>query len=91
MNSGSQLFRCPEPVFVRRPFRTASRPPQFMSQCRYVVMSESRDAMSHCCRVRMLMGFLGVFQGLPGMFLARQVFLLSVLLRHSMRVRRAVV
>lgn len=55
-------------------------------------MSECGDAMSNCgSRLSMLMSILRVLQGLPRMFVSRQVILLFLLLGDTMSVRRVVV
>jgi hypothetical protein len=56
-----------------------------------VVMPECGDAMSNRCRLRMLMRFLRVLQGLPRMLLPRKVILLPRLLGNPMGMRRLIV
>ena len=54
-------------------------------------MPECGDAMSNRCRLRMLMRFLRVLQGLPRMLLPRKVILLPCLLGNPMGMRRLIV
>jgi hypothetical protein len=54
-------------------------------------MSECGDAMRCRSRLSMLMGVLGVLQGLPRMLVWRQVVLVIVLLGNAMGVRGVVV
>jgi hypothetical protein len=78
----TQLLRGMSPVFVRRPFRTASQFPELMSQRRDLAVAKHRKAMfiqpvlpSFAC---VLIGQTGTFQSLPGEFLAGFVILLLV-------------
>jgi hypothetical protein len=54
-------------------------------------MSECRDAMRGRSRLSMLIGLLGVLQGLPRKLVWRQVILVTVLFGNAMGVRGAVV
>jgi len=54
-------------------------------------MPECGDAMANRSRLSLPMSFFGVLQRLPRMFLSRQVILFSVLLTHTVGVRRLVV
>jgi hypothetical protein len=56
-----------------------------VSQGGDVGMPKWREAM------RLLMGILGILQGLAGMLVPREVILLSMLLGNPMGVRRAIV
>jgi hypothetical protein len=78
----AQLLRGMGPIFVRRSFRTASQFPEVMSQRRDLAVTEHREAMfiqavlpSFSC---VLIGQPGMFQSLPGEFLAGFVILLLV-------------
>jgi hypothetical protein len=54
-------------------------------------MSERGDAMRGGSRLSMLMGVLGVLQGLARMLVWRQVILVIVLLGNAMGVRGVIV
>jgi hypothetical protein len=59
-------------------------------------MTECGGIVSNCAvpardRLSMLASLLGVFQGLPGMLLSRQVFLFPLLFGHAVGVGGAVV
>jgi hypothetical protein len=62
-----------------------------MGEGRDVSMSECGDSMSCGSCLSMLMSFLGMFEGLPGMLGSSQVLLFSLLLGDTMSMRRAVV
>lgn len=91
MGAGSQLFCGMEPIFIRRSVWAASRLPERISESRDVLMSERGDAMRGGSRLSMLMGVLGVLQGLARMLVWRQVILVIVLLGNAMGVRGVIV
>lgn len=86
-----QFFHRVEPVFLRRPLRTASGLPEFLREGGDVLMPESGGAMADRSCLSLPMSFFGMLQGLPRMFLSRQVILFSVLLTHTVGVRGLVV
>jgi hypothetical protein len=90
VSAGAQLLCRAEPIFVGRSVRTAPSLPQFISEGRYVGMSECGDAVSNGSFVGIVLRMLGVLLSLPRLFMSTQVFLLSLLLGHAMRVRGAV-
>ena len=77
-----QLVRGAEPVFIRRPLRTASRLPQLVSQRRDFIMPEDREAVFiHRFVVRqrsMLKSHSGMLQSLPRLLVAGLVFFFLV-------------
>jgi hypothetical protein len=89
--TGSQLFHGVEPVFLRRSLWTASGLPEFPSEGGDVFMPEGGDAMANGSRLSLQVSFFGVLEGLPGMFLSRQVILFSVFLSHTVGMRGFVV
>jgi hypothetical protein len=54
-------------------------------------MPEGGDAMANGSRLSLQVSFFGVLEGLPGMFLSRQVILFSVFLSHTVGMRGFVV
>jgi len=62
-----------------------------MSQGCDVVMSKARDSMSGGRRLSVLMSVPRVLERLPGVLVSGQMILLSMLLRHTMGMRGAVV
>jgi hypothetical protein len=54
-----------------------------MSAVGNVLMCEGSDAMADRNRLNILAVLLGVLERLPGMFLSRQVILLSVFFSHT--------
>lgn len=80
-----------EPIFLRRSVRAASGLPEFIGDGRDVSMSECREAMFIRGRLSPLRRVRGILQGLPRMFVSRQVILFSVLFGNTMCVRGAVV
>ena len=89
--AGAQLFHRVEPIFLRRSVRTASGLPDFASEGGDVLMPEGGDTMADGSRLSMLRTFFGVLEGLPGLFLSRQVVLFSVLLSYPVGMRGFVV
>lgn len=74
-----------EPVFLGRPFRTASGFPQFLRQSPDVFVSEFEVAAAGICRGGMML------KSLPRLFVSGQMFLLAMLLAGTMCMRGAVV
>lgn len=62
-----------------------------MREGRDVSMSECRDSMSCGSCLSMLMGFLGMLEGLPRMLGSSQVLLFALLLGNTMGMRRTIV
>jgi len=73
--AGSQLFGGTKPIYLRRPFGTASGLPERMGQCRDFVVSEGCDAMSGH-RLGHLVRLFRMLEGLPGMLVSTEMFLL---------------
>jgi hypothetical protein len=85
-----ELLHSFEPVDVRRPLRAASGLPQFVSESLDFGAPEGRDAMLASRRLRMPIRVAIVIEGLPGMFVSRQMLLLAMLFGDTMGMGGAV-
>ena len=82
----SQLLGGMEPIFVWRSMWTAPRSPKFVREHRDVIVSERGDDVATRSPLSLLMCLLRVLESLSGMFMARQVILLSVRFSNAMGV-----
>jgi|ERR1035437_1441675 hypothetical protein len=81
---GSQCFHGAEPIFFRRPFRTAPALPKFISECGDVLLfgfvNGSVGAMPVLLMLLLCLqvSLVGVLKALSGAFMSSQVIFFSV-------------